>query len=189
MKKKFLTNVQFRKNLKFEKQGRYCMGVAMKKTVDVETGEENESEGIRLPYFDYTGREVLSISKYENKINEEVRRVREDITCGYSSGWIKSTHSNGEIFGEDGVKFIHGVGEFTKNKLEIGNIKSVKDLMFIHHSPVEINSKLKSISEIPGTPSFATLKRLHHKAAVATIGLPPAEENYLSTPNPYLARY
>ena len=160
----------------------------MKKPINSETGREKEQVGIRLPFFDYTGREVLSISKYETKINDEIRRVK-DLTCGYSSGWIKSTRSIGEIFGEDSVKFIHGVGQSTLNKLEIGNIKKVKDLMFLQYSHTEIINELKVISEIPGTPSLSTLKRLQLKANSATPGSPPAEENYLIHPNPYLARY
>ena len=37
------------------------MGVEMRKKLDEETGEESELEGIHIPLFNYTSKEILAI--------------------------------------------------------------------------------------------------------------------------------
>ena len=49
------------------------MGVAIRRKVDPETNEEGDLEGICLPFFKYTGKEVLAIKKYKKKIEEEIQ--------------------------------------------------------------------------------------------------------------------
>lgn len=42
----------------------------MRKEIN-ENGEEGELEGVRMKLFDYSGKNILTISKYENKIIKE----------------------------------------------------------------------------------------------------------------------
>ena len=174
--------------MKFEKQGRYCMGVAMKKTVCNETNEENEAVGIRLPLFNYTNREVLSISKFEKKEEEEIKRVK-TLTGGEKSGWIISNRPDSSLYEYDPVHALKGVGPATVRKLLNIGIKIVKNLMFESLSPIEVNSSLKELSERPDSLTFSSLKKLHIQSRTATLGAQPQETNHLLAANPYLSRY
>ena len=93
------------------------MGVAIRKQVNPETGEEGELEGICLPFFNYTGKEVLAIKKYEKKIDEEIQRVK-NLTDGKTAGWIISSHDNESLFHKDCISVIKGVGAKTSNLLK-----------------------------------------------------------------------
>ena len=65
-----------RKSLKFEKQARLGMGVCMKRKINPDTNEEGELEGVRLPIFDYTGKYIVSISKWNKLVEDEIRYVK-----------------------------------------------------------------------------------------------------------------
>ena len=47
-------------------------------------------EGLRLPLFNYTSKNVLTIDQYESKLDEEIRRVKK-LPNGKSSGWVGSS--------------------------------------------------------------------------------------------------
>ena len=65
------------------------MGVCMKRKNEQSVSNENEEfEGHRLPHFTYSGKEVLSISKFEKRIKDEIRRVKE-LPVGSRGGWSR----------------------------------------------------------------------------------------------------
>ena len=174
--------------MKFEKQGRYCMGVAMRKPICVESNEEMNAEGVRLTLFDYTNREVLSISKYDQKLNEEIRRVK-GLTGGEKAGWIRSNRPNAVLFEDDPVKEMKGVGPAAVRKLLNAGIQTVKDIRFKELLSTDVDSKLKVMSEIPDSPTLSTLKKLHLQSKTAIAGSAPAPINHSNAQNPYLSRY
>ena len=51
-------------------------GVCMRRLIDEETGEEGELERVRLKLFDYTSKKVLTIRKFNEKVEKEIRRVK-----------------------------------------------------------------------------------------------------------------
>jgi hypothetical protein len=69
-----------RTSYKFTKQGRFILVVDCKR--DKETGV---ASGIRCNALDYSGRLVLTIEKYEERIKEENNRVK--ALKGNGSGW------------------------------------------------------------------------------------------------------
>ena len=106
----------------------------------------NDFEGKRLPHFTYTNKEMLSTSKWDEKVKEEVVRVKDSINPKVS-GWIKSKHPDGDVYLEDPVSEMNKVGAKTRNELVLVGITKVKDLYFSSLSPTETNSKLASISK------------------------------------------
>ena len=46
----------------------------------LENGEEKELEGYRMKLFDYSGKNILTISKYDQKLKEEFDRVKKTKT-------------------------------------------------------------------------------------------------------------
>ena len=75
------------------------MGVAIRRKVDPETNKEGKLEGIQLPFFNYTGKEVLAIKKYKKKIAEEIQWVK-NLTNRKTAGWIVSSCDSEAIFME-----------------------------------------------------------------------------------------
>ena len=170
---------QWVKILKFTKDARTCMGVCMRQKIEGEI--EKEMEGVRLPFFDYTGKEVLSIKNYEQKIKEEIDRVR-SLTDGRTSGWIISTRTGDFVYEEDAVIRLKRVGKITNDKLEKAGVTKVKQIALIRENEFdEFANKTKL--------TMNTIKSLHAQAIQAKSGSQPPDINYLSSPNPYLERY
>ena len=163
------------------------MDVAMRRMLDEDTGEEGELEGIRIPLFNYTGKEVLAIKRYEKKIEEEIERVK-NLTDGKTAGWIISSCQPNSLYLEDFISVIKGVGIKTKEKLETAGICQVRDLLSSNSSTETITSKFTSISNTAGI-SITTIRKYHNLAKDACPGSCPDDINYLAADNPYEVRY
>ena len=75
-----------------------------------------------------------------------------------------------------------------KEKLENAGIFKVKDFIFDDTSPSVIKAKLTSISN-QLTISLTSLKKFYNQASTTNPDACPPDTNYLSTNNPYKARY
>ena len=161
----------------------------VRKDEESEGNEMEKFEGNRMPFFDYTGQEILSISKYEKKIEAEIRRLKEDITDGTTSGWIVSSRPANTIYEEDCVSQLKNLGKKLKTKLEKeAGITKVSQLIFAGSSPAEVNQQLTTISQSSNIP-LSKLCTFHTQAKTATPGPPPPSLNHLQAENPYLSRY
>lgn len=153
----------------------------------------NELEGHRLPLFSYTHKEVLSVSKFDKKVKDEIERIK-SLPEAQKSGWIVSSRPPNTIYTEDCVSELKKVGNKTKKKLENAGIFKVHDLMFSDLTPDEINRKLLTISDATAGStqskiSVSKLKSLHLQAKTAQTGTPPPLVDHQSAENPYLSRY
>ena len=74
------------------------------------SNEINEFEGYRLPHFTYSGKEVLSISKFEKKIKDEIKRVKE-LPVGSRGGWVISSCADNQVFLDEPVNVLKNCGE------------------------------------------------------------------------------
>ena len=163
------------------------MGVCMKrKNENSVSNEIKQFEGYRLPHFTYSGKEVLSISKFEKKIKEEIRRVKE-LPVGSRGGWVETSRSEGQVFMEEPVEILKNCASVRSRKLNEAGITKVNQLIFANLSQQEIESKLTSISESTGI-SISYIKGYHHQAKTATPGHLPPTINDLDAENPYLSR-
>ena len=165
------------------------MGVCITRK-DEDTVSENLEcyNGKRLPYFCYSGKEILSISKYEKKVIEEIARVK-DLKDGTTSGWVISTRPiDGTIFADECVGIFKSVGKITKKKLIDAGFTKVKQFIFPTLSQQQINNELTSISQVTGI-SISAVRKLHLQAKNAISGPPPPAINHLKADNPYLSRY
>ena len=79
-----------------------CVGVAM---VELPSGE---IVGRRAKPFDYSGKVILSLKDYEARIEKEIKRVK-DLASG--GEWIEKRRKKGELWANDTVDKITGVGE------------------------------------------------------------------------------
>ena len=153
----------------------------------VSSNEKEDFNGKRLPHFSYTNKEVLSISKFIRKMEEEMKRVR-DLINGRIAGWVQSSRPVGAIYHEDIITEIPGVGAKTRNDLALAGVHKVKDLVCSELTDGETKERLTNISN----KSRISIKRLYRLSAVASTALPdspPPEINHQQADNPYLSRY
>ena len=116
----------------------------------LETNEEKELERARLPFFNYTGKEILPIKKFNQKIKEEINSQSKhwlnSDSC--SSGWVSSSRPKNTIIYEDYVLHLKNVGAVTKTKLAAVGITKLNQLIFANSSQSEIKDQLTMISTI-----------------------------------------
>ena len=176
------------KNFKFEQEARISTGVCMRRRLlSNETGEEGELEGVRLPLFNYTSKNILTISNYEKKIKEEIERTK-SIKDGRTAGWIQSTRRQNQIFEFDCVSCLLNVGEEKKKRLQQAGINYVCELAALGENEEEIKIAIKKIAEETQL-SVQFIRKLHAQALEAEHGDPPIKINHLNTSNPYESRY
>ena len=99
-------NIKDTKKLKYEKQGRFAMGVCMKHNYNPDTNSEDELKGTRLPMFDYSGKSVIAIKKWNSLVANEIRKVKSKSRSeAKSAGWLVSRLPN-KIYHNDDVHFL-----------------------------------------------------------------------------------
>ena len=69
--------------------------------------------GVCCKFFDYSGRTTISIESFEEKIKEEISRVR--ALTGKYLPWVMHVHKHDEIYNEDKLIYL-------KNKLFWGGM-------------------------------------------------------------------
>lgn len=87
-------------------------------------GEEKHSR--RLQPFDYSGKTILSAKDCDEKIKKETARVRSLV--GKSTPWCKSKRKEKEIFFDDTVKVVDGIGKKTEQILKEADVVTVEHL-------------------------------------------------------------
>ena len=155
----------------------------------LENGEEKELEGYRMKLFDYSGKNILTISKYDQKLKEEFDRVKKNKN-GRTSGWIKTNRPTpSTIYEEDDVSRLRGVGKKTIKKLEVNaGITKVFQLASLGKTDEEVDKNIKELA-IESDLTVSLIRNLHSQACSAEHGDPPGEVNHLLEDNPYLSRY
>jgi len=158
------------------------MGVCTRKKLD-ENDNEGEREGVRLNYFDYTGKEVYSIKKFDKKIKEVIKEFKSKLTSGHTTGWIESERIDGTFYEMDDITILKGVGEKYGKKLSDQGINHIYQLALCNSSHDQ--ARLAESSKIP----LKTIVELSERAREAEHGDPPKEVNHLLAKNPFESRY
>ena len=113
------------------------------------SNENDKFEVYHLPHFTYSGKEVLSISKSEKRIKDEIRRVKE-LPVGSRGGSVESSQAEDKVFMEEPVNVLKNCGEVRERKLNEAGITKVNQLIFANLTQQEIEEKLTSISKSTG---------------------------------------
>ena len=97
------------------------MGVCMRRELDPETNEEGELKGIRLPIFNYSGREVLAINKWNEKVKAEIQNVKcKSQTEAKIGGWIFDGRPQNAVYEKDDVTHLKKCKKKRQEQLLIG---------------------------------------------------------------------
>ena len=123
-----LTKTQF----KYPEQGRFSFGVAKVQKVGLDL-----PVGVRMEEINYTGKNIVTIEVYEKHINEEIARVR-GITGGNASIWVVNHRPRGELWKEDAITALPGVGGKKGETLVAAGIETVNDLVGMSAADIKI---------------------------------------------------
>ena len=105
-------------NVKYNKQGRFCLGVAMTKTNGNYTGK-------RAHLFSYTMQKVIGIPAYDKKMKEENQRVEGLAPCPY---WVDRTPDDKNLYWSSTLDKLPGISASKKRVLEDGGFVTLEDL-------------------------------------------------------------
>ena len=157
---------------KYPKEGRFGLGVAAMKMPD------GTVEGRRANVYDYTGKTLVSMKAWEDKISTEIKRVQKMKSERVTSPWICDGRPVDDVFWEgDSVDCIRGISTITKGKLQESEhqIKTVRELAG------------SDANDLPGIRGVARFIELTNGAMVGDC--PHVCVDYRDSANPYKARY
>ena len=93
---------------------------------------------MRSKVFDYSGKKIISIKEFDQRANDEIKRVKSLKTSTINSPWITNQRdkksADPRIWEEDNLIRIPKVGPGLVKKLKLCNVNKVKDLMNLPES-------------------------------------------------------
>jgi predicted GIY-YIG superfamily endonuclease len=122
--------------VKYEKEVRLGLGCAATKSRDGDL-----IEGKRCKAYCYSGKVVLSIKDYKEKISNELLRVRGLKKNAY---WVIDRRQKGEFYNDDLVSVLPGIAEKTEKRLNTQGIHTVSDLKSLTDASIEAIAKIPS---------------------------------------------
>lgn len=162
--------------VKYEKEARFCLGVAMKIDAD---GKEH---GCRLPPFNYTQKKVITLTETSIKVKAEVAKVKG--MPRESKQWMSNPREDGVLYLNDPVTKIAGVGNVKEKLLLLQGILTVGDFVGLD----DISLKLIAKSTTSGLTINALEKFRDNCDKVIPVNAPDSIY-YIDHENPYLAKY
>ena len=163
-------------NCKYEKECRFGLGCAMvtPKTFD---GEYLPPKGRRCEPYDYSGKLLLSLTDYENKMSAEFRRVKSlSNRVGY---WVQGTREEDKLYLDDLLSKLKKVGKVTSKKMSDNGFICVADMKKI------VDPDSISVDGI----SKAAMKNIWEQTQQAIdSNVPPSKDHRLEE-NPYLSKF
>ena len=115
-----LADTTKRLKVKYEKEGWFGLGVAATKSSPV-----SDPLGQRILAYDYSGKTLISLNERDAKRREEITRVK-NLKGGLP--WVVSNREEGQLFLDDPVREVNGVGDSIAKKLQDVGISTIADL-------------------------------------------------------------
>ena len=102
--------------LKYTDEGRFCLGTCVQLERD-EYGKEHLI-GKRLPLFEYTGKIILSVKKFDDRIQKEISHVKN------LKWWVTNTYSqqNFECYQDNPITKLKGIGKITQQLFHTNDV-------------------------------------------------------------------
>ena len=167
-------------NVKYKKQGRYCLGVA-KVSIN---GEESARRG--LPFY-YTERKVISIKQWEALYAKEIHRVK---TMDRHPYWVEGLNSSDGVINPTSsitkLPQVASGGTTEKTLVEAGFLK-VSDLMPMTDVIIKKLSALKGIGKGKIDIWRKKIEEMLNNAVPAETVAPARDHR--KHPNPYYSKW
>ena len=162
-------------NVKYENEGRFGLGCA--KVTRIHNNPNYAPSGIILKPFDYSGKVLISLQDYEQKKQNEFRRIRSLSTR--SPIWYVRRQEDGSLYENDPVDKLSGIGNKAKKSMEAKGVKTLGDLCDAPEEKInEIEMSKKTV---------VRLQKLAKEKVKREKG--PEDKDYRFETNPYEARY
>ena len=162
--------------VKYSKEGCFSFGVAR-------VASNGNGTGMRLKPFNYTDRRVLSINDIGKKVKAGICRVRS--LEHTDRKWVSHSRANGELYLDDPVSKVSGLGKVAESLLHENDLKRVDDLFGLAGDGEAIKDIFKSTK---GLGKASLLKWIDDCACISA-KLAPEVEYYINTANLYAAKY
>ena len=118
--------------VKYNKQGRFCLGVGI---VDRGAGPVGE----RIELFDYTTKNIISVKDTDELIKRTIAAVKQ--LPRDHKRWIISNRIEGVFYSNDPLTVIDGVGEEKAALLAGAGINSISKLVKLKDKTIQKSSK------------------------------------------------
>jgi hypothetical protein len=173
-----LADTKKRSKVKYEKEGRFGLGVTATKS-----SEDSDPVGVRMLAYDYSGKTLISLKERDARRREEITRVH-NLKGGLP--WVMSNREEGQLFLDDLVGEVNGIGDSIAKKLQDVGITNIADLKNMTEQKLNETAAAK----LGRGMSLQTLKQYQAVASTSEITTPPnLVTNYRKEANPYLARF
>jgi predicted flap endonuclease-1-like 5' DNA nuclease len=116
--------------VKYEKEVRLGLGCAATKCRSTD-----KIEGKRCKAYCYSGKVVVTIKDYNERIQDEIKRVK---GLKGNNFWVVSRRKKGEFFLDDDVEIISGIGKKTAQLLRAEGIASVQALAGLSDDAIQL---------------------------------------------------
>jgi hypothetical protein len=118
-----IEKVETKLHVKYTKEGRFYFDIAAVKLLD------GTVEGRRCRAFDYSAKNLITITAEENMVREEIKRVK---ALGTGGQWVETRNRlPGILYEEDSITTMDKIAETTKAKFERHGIATVMDMKMI----------------------------------------------------------
>ena len=135
-------------------------------------------------HYDYSGKFILSVIDYLEKINKEITCVKA-LKRGKVGHWIAASgRLEGSLYRDDKATSQKGIGIKTLEQLTVGGASTVGHVKALN------DEKIQAMALAPGSKLNAKKMTAWHEEAQASIEEDaPAGEDFRKAANPYKARY
>jgi hypothetical protein len=171
--------------VKYAKEARLCLGVAGipkdgLKSNGIVHNNEPKLQGCRLKPFIYSNKVILTIKEWKKKEEAEIKRIK---SLNMNSYWLSSNRSSNQLYLDDKIDLMKGVGPSTFEKLKLAKIYVVWELLGLDDISIKEASLLSKlpISKIKNLMLTASDVVIHSNA--------PIEIDYRLAEDPYLAKF
>ena len=164
-------------NVKYEKEVRFVLGVAM-------VEKDGAKLGVGIPEFEYTEKTIIAQRAWEKKEVEACWYIAGQSNGG---GWVKDCRG-GKLYTEDeNLVLVKGLGGETKEKLNKLGIRNLGELHDTLSNPTRRSNLISTVKGISATKA-ATWCTLLSDAPLCHGTCQPSND-YRSAPHPYKSRY
>jgi hypothetical protein len=171
-------NVDTKLHCKYKKEGGFCVGVS---AIELSDGT---IEGRRCETFDYSAKNLITITAQKKMIAEEIKRMRGLKSDGQ---WVeKCIRLPGQLYENDSVTAMGNIAEKTANKPKRHGIVTVLDMKMLTQTESSAILKDKDFRVSNGQ-----IKEWHEAAQQANEGSIPlrVRKDNCKDESPYLSRY
>ena len=165
-------------NVKYEKEVRFALGVALVKTTN------GDVVGKRIKEFEYTEQTIIAEKDWQVKVRLAIGEVKSRTGDGY--GWTFDRRA-GQLFEDDKeLELLPQLGGKMATKLKEKGLTSLKLLFEEISDPQRCNNLISAVKGLSKKRADACVSILTEKLLP---GACPPKINHRDAPNPYLSRY